>query len=86
APLEEGRWLLQTIAGRFVLLACGWPVELPGLRCLTLPADSLAAQRYGLAPGSVVLLRPDAIVAARWHRFDAAAVQAALDRALGRPQ
>ncbi|TNY03470.1 hypothetical protein EW661_23450, partial [Escherichia coli] len=45
------------------------------------PADSLAAQRYGLAPGSVVLLRPDAIVAARWHRFDAAAVARRLPEA-----
>lgn len=85
APLDDGGWLLHTLAGGFALLAFGWPVELPGLRVTTLPADGLAARRYGAGPGSLYLIRPDAIVAARWHRFDAAAVQQALARALGRP-
>jgi 3-(3-hydroxy-phenyl)propionate hydroxylase len=32
----------------------------------------------------VVLVRPDAVVAARWHRFDADAVRRAWARAFGR--
>jgi 3-(3-hydroxy-phenyl)propionate hydroxylase len=38
--------------------------------------------RYDGQPGTVYLLRPDQHVAARWRRFDAAAVEAALRRAL----
>ncbi len=85
APLEEGGWLSEQWGGGFVLLAFGWPVEVPGLRVIALPAEGVAAQRYGARPGSLHLVRPDAIVAARWHRFDAAAVAAALARAQGRP-
>ena len=44
--------------------------------------DGLVARRYDLRPGSVVLLRPDRHVCARWRRPTAAAVQAALQRAL----
>jgi 3-(3-hydroxy-phenyl)propionate hydroxylase len=39
-------------------------------------------QRYDGQPGTVYLIRPDQHVAARWRRFDAAAVRAALQRAL----
>ena len=42
----------------------------------------LAAERYGAEPGTVYLIRPDQHVAARWRRFDAAQVLAALRRAL----
>ena len=45
-------------------------------------AEGLLAQRYDLQPGSVVLLRPDQHVCARWRRASGAAVQAALQRAL----
>jgi 3-(3-hydroxy-phenyl)propionate hydroxylase len=45
--------------------------------------DGLAARRYDGRPGTVYLLRPDQHVAARWRGFDAHAVGAALDRALG---
>jgi 3-(3-hydroxy-phenyl)propionate hydroxylase len=85
APLQAGGWLSEQWGRGFVLLAFGWPVEVPGLRVITLPADGVAARRYGARPGSLHLVRPDAIVAARWHRFDAAAVAAALARAHGRP-
>jgi 3-(3-hydroxy-phenyl)propionate hydroxylase len=61
-------------------------VAVEGLPVIALPGEGLAATRYGARPGSVVLLRPDGIVAARWHRFDAGAVGAALARAHGRPQ
>ncbi|PTT82205.1 FAD-dependent oxidoreductase [Pelomonas sp. HMWF004] len=86
APLEEGSWLSEQLGRGFVLLAFGWPVEVAGLRVITLPAEGLAASRYGARPGSLHLIRPDGIVAARWHRFEAAAVHAALARAHGRPE
>ena len=44
-------------------------------------ADGLLAQRYDAQPGTVYLIRPDQHVAARWRRFDAAKVRAALRRA-----
>jgi 3-(3-hydroxy-phenyl)propionate hydroxylase len=83
APMAGG-WLSEQFGRGFVLLCFGWPAAAPGLRVLTLPAEGIAATRYGARPGSVHLIRPDAIVAARWHRFDADAVAAALARAHGR--
>jgi 3-(3-hydroxy-phenyl)propionate hydroxylase len=46
--------------------------------------QGLVARRCGLPAGGCLLVRPDQHVAARWRRFDAAAVRAALDRACGR--
>ncbi|HEX6841537.1 MAG TPA: FAD-dependent monooxygenase [Stellaceae bacterium] len=49
-------------------------------------ADDVAGMvrsRYGAAPGSFVLIRPDQHIAARFRAFDAAAIEAALARALG---
>ena len=46
----------------------------------------LAARRYDGRPGTGYLIRPDQHVAARWRRFDAGAVRAALARALGQTQ
>ena len=49
-------------------------------------ADDVAGMvrsRYGAAPGSFVLVRPDQHVAARFRTFDAAAIESALARALG---
>ncbi len=60
--------------------------EQPGtIRGLTVLHDveHLAAQRYDAAEGTVYLIRPDQHVAARWRRFDIAAVRAALARACG---
>ncbi|MDP4302835.1 FAD-dependent oxidoreductase [Leptothrix discophora] len=45
-------------------------------------SEGLAARRCDARPGTVYLIRPDQHVAARWRRFDAAALQAALARAL----
>ncbi len=46
-------------------------------------AHGLAARRCDARPGTVYLIRPDQHVAARWRRFDADAVRAALLRATG---
>ena len=43
--------------------------------------EGLVASRYDATPGTVYLIRPDQHVAARWRRFDAAEVRAALARA-----
>ena len=86
APLDGGRWLLRELGAGFTLLAFGdapgWAAEIDA-SLLTLPADSIAGQRYDARPGTVYLLRPDAHVCARWRRADAAAVRTAMARALG---
>ena len=46
-------------------------------------SDGLVAKRYDGRPGTFYLIRPDQHVAARWRRFDPAAVGAALRRATG---
>jgi 3-(3-hydroxy-phenyl)propionate hydroxylase len=46
-------------------------------------SQGLAARRCDARPGTCYLVRPDQHVAARWRRFDAAAVRAALARATG---
>ena len=82
ASLGDG-WLVDALQGRFTLLAFGDAPhgELP---LVSLPAGGIAAERYAARPGSVYLIRPDAVVAARWRSFDAAALRQALDRAHGR--
>ena len=46
-------------------------------------ATGSAARRYDAQPGTTYLIRPDRYVAARWRRYDRAAVRAALARATG---
>ncbi|MDB5958114.1 FAD-dependent oxidoreductase [Ramlibacter sp.] len=63
-----------------------------GLACLTVlcvgaegdlrDPQGLLAQRYDLQPGTVILLRPDQHVCARWRKLDAQALRAGLERAL----
>ncbi|MFT7041176.1 MAG: 3-(3-hydroxy-phenyl)propionate hydroxylase, partial [Paracoccaceae bacterium] len=45
------------------------------------PSGPLAARYLGDAPGAVLLIRPDQVIAARWTAFDAGAVRKALDAA-----
>ena len=61
--------------------ACGHPAG-PGH---LIDRDGVIAERYDLLPGSVVLLRPDQHVCARWRRPSAEAVQHAMQRALAIP-
>jgi 3-(3-hydroxy-phenyl)propionate hydroxylase len=45
-------------------------------------AEGLASRRLDARPGTAYLIRPDQHVAARWRNFDAAQLQAALQRCL----
>ena len=60
-------------------------VKLPGSLVVAgdlIDSEGLVSRRCDARPGTVYLIRPDQHVAARWRRFDAAALQAALARAL----
>jgi 3-(3-hydroxy-phenyl)propionate hydroxylase len=92
------RWLLEVAsevkAPSFVLLHFGAACDsvrrsidelgrASGLGLVTLADDGLAARRYDARAGTCYLIRPDQHVAARWRRFDADAVRAAMARATG---
>ncbi|MBP0485133.1 FAD-dependent oxidoreductase [Sagittula salina] len=92
APLGAG-FLLDRLGGRFMLLVIGPEQQglLPecDLPVVTVdaaddPDGTLAARYLGEAPGAIYLIRPDQHVAARWTSCDAAAVRAALARAMGK--
>ncbi len=89
APLGEG-WLLGALGQGFTILAIDTDaperVIEAGLEARTLRASArdnphLAARYLGEAGSAVYLIRPDQHVAARWERFDAPALRAALRRA-----
>lgn len=84
APLGGG-WLLEKLGRGFVVLGINADVAaVAGAEALRLDADPsgpLAARYLGDAPGAVLLIRPDQVIAARWTAFDAGAVRKALDAA-----
>ncbi|KMO21731.1 FAD-dependent oxidoreductase [Methylobacterium platani] len=67
-----------------VVVVAPSPLGVPGAEILHDP-HGLAAARYGAAPGTAYLIRPDAHVAARLPAPDQAAIARALARATGRP-
>ena len=91
APSPDGEgWLIDRLGGEFTLLLFGEEGEAdkgetgPDVTVVRLPDSGLARERYDARPGTAYLIRPDRYVAARWRHLDAAAVTAALDRAMGR--
>ena len=89
-------WLLGLLGDGFVVLCFG-VAPAPAPREVTADgvtarvvtegvdfddADALVAQRYDAQPGTTYLIRPDQHVAARWRRFDARKIEAALRRSL----
>jgi 3-(3-hydroxy-phenyl)propionate hydroxylase len=97
APVRvHGRdgWLLESLGPQFTVLAFGTqgdprPVRVgdvvTGLLRVGEDIDDpqgVVAERYDGQPGTAYLIRPDQHVAARWRRFDAGKVEAALRRAL----
>lgn len=86
-------WLLRLIGGDFVLLAVDGDVPesfaahgiaLKILRVSAKENGALGERYLGGAKSAVYLIRPDQHVAARWDRFDAVAVSAALARAIAK--
>ena len=74
APVPIATLLILTGAGRA-------PPALEGLPVMTDP-EQLAVARYAARPWTCYLIRPDQHVVARWRRFDAERVRAAVRRAL----
>ncbi len=88
APVGED-WLIDRLGRDFTLLMFGERAfdakVLPeGVAVLCIGDNGLASQRYDGRAGTTYLIRPDRYVAARWRRFDATAVTAAVARAMGK--
>jgi 3-(3-hydroxy-phenyl)propionate hydroxylase len=89
----KSAWLLDTLSAAskdFAVLS--WDnaatassgTGLISVGCDIVDADGLLGRRYGASSGTTYLIRPDQYVAARFKRFDPAAIAAARLRALGR--
>ena len=94
APLAGG-WLLNRLGGGFQLLTIDADapdrltlhgVEVTRVALCAHDNPALRSRYLGDAAGAVYLLRPDQHVAARWTRFDAAAVSEAMAKALALPK
>ncbi len=95
APLADAGWLLRACSRTgFTALVFGDAAAASAvaqadaaLHVVHIPlttANTLAAQRYDAQPGTVVLLRPDQHVCARWRAPSAAAIRGACQRALAK--
>ena len=90
APLGNG-WLVDRLGRDFTVLTFGqggtWDGTVPaGTTLVPVEGEGLLGQRYDARPGTTYLIRPDRYVAARWRRFDSAAIVAAVNRAMGKEQ
>ncbi|SMH54641.1 FAD-dependent oxidoreductase [Azospirillum agricola] len=83
-PAEAAEVLDRLAAGPLPLVWHAVTDRRRGLANELVDCAGRVRERYDLSPGTVYLIRPDQHVAARWRRFDAAALIAALDRATGR--
>jgi 3-(3-hydroxy-phenyl)propionate hydroxylase len=92
APLPGG-WLLERLGGGFRLLTIdaeaprvfeAHGLSVPRVAVSARGNPAVAGRLLGSLGSAVYLVRPDQHVAARWDRFDAAAVRAALSRALAK--
>jgi len=83
APIGDG-WLIDRLGRDFTVLVFGKGAKpVPGATLVEVGEEKLARERYDARPGTTYLIRPDRYVAARWRRFDPAAVEAAMKRATG---
>ena len=88
-------WFLDSIGGTFTLVHFGRAdlPEAPAPRGIATRVvrvgrelhdpDGVLAKRYGARDGTTYIFRPDQHVAARWHRYDGGAIEAAVLRATG---
>ena len=84
APLGEG-WLIDRLGGDFTILTFGPGGAVPADATLvSIEAEGLVGRRYDARPGTTYLIRPDRYVAARWRRFDPAAIVVAVNRAMSK--
>jgi 3-(3-hydroxy-phenyl)propionate hydroxylase len=84
APIGDG-WLVDRLRNDFAVLTFGSnATTLPDVVLISVLEEGLAWERYDAAPGTTYLIRPDRYVAARWRRFDTAAIAKALDRAMAK--
>jgi 3-(3-hydroxy-phenyl)propionate hydroxylase len=93
APLEHAGapgWLLRCLGPDFTLISFGaapaWAHGLPNVKVLEIGEDvrdteGLVAQRLHALPGTMVLVRPDQHICARWRAATASQVRDALTRA-----
>ena len=77
APFGKG-WLLDALAGEVTLLAIGAAPPKVSLKALRVPVNRHVADRYlGRAKSAFYLIRPDAVIAARWLKASGRRIEAA---------